>query len=63
MKLRIPHASEPVAKRQTLPAPAVAVAQQPVGLPGRDDTRPIDRRGLFSPVRPLQARSGDSISR
>lgn len=61
MKLRIPQASESVARRQT--EPLAPVAQKVIELPRRNDDAPIDRRGMFSPVRPMQARSGDSIAR
>lgn len=61
MKLRIPQTAESVVKRQA--EPANPVAQKVIELPRRADEAPNDRRGLFSPVRPMQARSGDSVAR
>jgi LysM repeat protein len=61
MKLRIPQTAESVAKRQV--EPAAPVAQRGAETPRRADEAPIDRRGMFSPLRPMQARSGDSIAR
>jgi len=61
MKLRIPLSAESVAKRQ--PEPSAPVAQKLPETPRPADDTPIDRRGMFSPLRPMQARSGDSIAR
>jgi hypothetical protein len=61
VKLRIPQMAESVAKRQA--EPANPVAHKVIELPRRNDDARIDRRGLFSPMRPMQARSGDSIAR
>jgi len=61
MKLRIPQAAESVAKRQA--EPSAPVVQKVLDLPRRSEEAPIDRRGMFSPVRPMQARSGESVAR
>jgi hypothetical protein len=61
MKLRIPQAAQLVAKRQM--EATTPVAQKAIEPPRRNDEASIDRRGMFSPLRPMQARSGDSIAR
>jgi nucleoid-associated protein YgaU len=61
MKLRIPHTAESVAKRQ--PDTSIPLAQKVIELPRRASEAPVDRRGMFSPMRPMQARSGESIAR
>lgn len=61
MKLRIPQTVESVAKRSA--EATIPVAQKLIELPRRNEESPIDRRGMFSPVRPMQAKSGDSITR
>jgi LysM repeat protein len=66
MKLRIPQPVESVARRQPMPSAPVAQRSseraEPASAPA-SHTTPVDRRGLFSPVRPQQARTGDSIAR
>ncbi|QDT52604.1 LysM domain/BON superfamily protein [Caulifigura coniformis] len=78
MKLRIPQPAESIARRQpdtsiptgrstpprTPGADSLASREEavPTNMP-RNDEAPISRRGMFSPVRPQQARSGDSIAR
>jgi hypothetical protein len=61
MKLRIPQTAESVAKRPA--ETTMPVAQKAIEQPRRNDEAPADRRGMFSPVRPMQAKSGDSITR
>jgi hypothetical protein len=61
MKLRIPQVAEPVAKRPL--ESTIPVAQRATDPPRRDEESLPTRQGLFSPLRPMQARSGDSVPR
>jgi len=69
---RQPESSIPIAQRTQAPVPStntVVSRNEAVRVDTirtdviRNDEAPISRRGLFSPVRPQQARSGDSIAR
>lgn len=61
MKLRIPQSAESIAKRKV--EPAAPVVQKVIESPRLNEDAPFDRRGMFSPLRPQHARSGDSIAR